>query len=69
MQQVNSNQAESILGVSWEDEVPFGRILNLTTDTIQKINLTNYQLSYRINASADRICLGYRPGIGNQEEH
>ena len=69
MQQVNSNQAESILGISWEDEVPFGRILNLTTDTIQKINLTNYQLSYRINASADRICLGYRPGIGNQEEH
>jgi len=69
MRQADSNQTESLLGISWEDELPFGRILNLTTDTIQRINLTNYQLSYRITEPANRICLGYRPGTGNPEEH
>ena len=68
MHQFDSNQTESILGISWEDEVPLGRVLNHAADTIQKINLINYQLSYRINASADRICLGYTPVIGNPEE-
>ncbi len=69
MHQADSNQTESILGISWEDEVPSGRILNLRTDTIQKVTLMNYQLNYRIHEPVNRICLGYRPVINDQEEN
>ena len=69
MRQADSNQIESILGITWDEGVPCGRILNFSTDTVQEINLTNYQLSYRISEPISRICLGYHPMSEKEQEH
>ena len=42
-----TQEEHSILGLKWEDGLPFGLFLNLRNDYYEKVNLVNLRLSYK----------------------
>ena len=61
-----TQEEHSILGLKWEDGLPFGLFLNLRNNYYEKVNLVNLRLSNRNLDPVRNICLNYRPDNTDQ---